>query len=353
MLNIFSNRMAMIAIIAIALCVFSCSDEDVNINALDETIFVRHKNADMPAYIHGNASDKVFLIILHGGPGGDGLQYRVNSFITEIEKNNAVVYFDQRGSGNSQGNYSEGDVTVDLMAEDVLALAKVIKAKYGDDSKLFLMGHSWGGILGTATLLKSQDDFLGWINLDGVHDPKGSYDQYKVELKGVADAQIALGNSVEFWQGVLDLIQDVGPNYSLEDYYRLNAKSIIAESRLVDDKVINAIKADFGDGLLLNNSSRFIWNTIKISKIIDVQNAIWEKLSFTNRLSEITIPSLVLWGKHDLVVPVINAQEAYDNLGSTDKGIFIFEKSGHSPFVTEPSLFADKVIEFINDRIRP
>jgi len=154
MKKIISSKLTIISIILLLLSFFSCSKEETNLSDLNETFFVRHKNADMPVHVHGNGSQKVFLIILHGGPGGNGLGYRVNTIRTEIEKNNAVVYFDQRGSGSSQGNYSEEDVSVDLMAEDVLALVKVIKDKYGDDSKLFLMGHSWGGFLGPAVLFK-------------------------------------------------------------------------------------------------------------------------------------------------------------------------------------------------------
>ena len=160
MQNIFLTRLIIVATMLLILGVISCSKENLNLNNLDETIIVRHKNADMPAYIHGNGSEKVFLIVLHDGPGGNGLKYRVNTIRTEIEKNNAVVYFDQRGSGNSQGNYSDKEVSLDIMAEDVLALAKIIKSKYGNDSKLFLMGHTWGGAMGTAVLLKNQNHFL-------------------------------------------------------------------------------------------------------------------------------------------------------------------------------------------------
>lgn len=348
MQKILSTRLAIAAITLFVLVLTSCADNDVNLLELDETIFVRHKNADMPAYIHGNGSEKVFLIILHGGPGGDGLQYRFNTMKSELERTYAVVYFDQRGSGNSQGNYAASDVDIDLMAEDVLALAKVIKARYGEDSRLFLMGHSWGGLLGTATLLKDQQDFFGWIYMDGVHDPKGAYDQYKVVLKKAADEQIALGNSVDYWQGVNDLVKDVGADFSLSDYYRLNNRAILAESTLVEDKIINAIQADFGEQFLLNDASKLAWNMTKISEIMDVQNDIWGKLSFTNRLQEITIPSLVLWGKHDLTTPLENAHEAFDLYGAADKEIFIFEKSGHNPIATEPNLFAEKVIGFIN-----
>lgn len=344
----FQNILKIVVIPLFVLAMLSCSKESDDLNDLHKTIYVRHKNADMPAYIHGNASEKVFLIILHGGPGGNGLVYRVNTIRTEIEKNNAIVYFDQRGSGNSQGNYSEEDVSVDLMAEDVLALAKVIKAKYGEDSKLFLMGHSWGGTLGTAALLKSQKDFLGWIDVAGTHDPKGTYEEYKIVLKETANAQIALGNSIDYWQTILDLVQSVGP-YSLDDLYRLNANCHKAEKKLADDMVINEAIADYDDDIPLENILTLQWNKSQISEILDVKNGLWEKVSFTNRLTEITIPSLVLWGKYDLVVPTVYAQEAFDNLGASDKELVIFDKSAHSPMFMEPRLFSDKVIEFIND----
>jgi len=346
MKNITISKFTLFAITLLVLGSSSCSKEDVNINELNETIFVRHKKADMPAYIHGNASEKVFLIILHGGPGGSGLQYRVNAIRTEIEKNNAVVYFDQRGSGSAQGNYSEKEVSIDIMAEDVLALAKVIKAKYGNDSKLFLMGHSWGGALGPATLLKNQEVFSGWIDVDGSHDPKGLYDTYKVVFKEIADEQIALGNSIDYWKSILDLASNTGA-YSLENYYSLNRAANGVAEILAKDKVINESKADFGTDTPSENGPIVSWNKYKIGQILD-EKGLNENVSYTNRLSEITIPSLVLWGKYDIVVPTLYAQEAFDNLGSSNKEIFIFEKSAHSPMYTEPDLFSNKVLEFIN-----
>ncbi|WP_109098454.1 alpha/beta fold hydrolase [Aquimarina sp. AU58] len=345
MKKIILSNVKIVVLILIVLSIFSCSKDDDNINDLSETIFVRHKNADMAAYIHGNASEKVFLIILHGGPGGSGWQYRKNTIKSKIEKNNAVVYFDQRGSGNSQGSYSEADVSVDIMAEDVLALVKVLKAKYGDDSRLFLMGHSWGGTLGPATLLKNQEDFLGWIDVDGAHDPKGSYNEYKIALKKMADEQIALENNIDYWKAVLDLVKNVGPDYNEDDFYKMNREAYRAEEKLADDKIINKPTSD-DDGSQYNFFTNN-WNANRIQSIL-VKKGLFEKVSFTNRLHEITIPSLVLWGKYDIGVPTVYAQEAYDNLGSNQKELFIFEKSAHSPMDTEPDLFAEKIIDFIN-----
>ena len=289
---------------------------------------------------------KIFLIILHGGPGGYGLQYRVNTIKSEIEKNNAVVYFDQRGSGNSQGGYSKSDVTVDLMAEDVLALVKVLKAKYGDDARFYLMGHSWGGTLGTATLLKGQDNFLGWIDVDGSHNPGGSYEEYREDLQRVANEQMALGNSIDYWQGVIDVVQSVSPRYNEDDFNTLNFKSHEAEETLSKDKIINEAKWETG-GSQPVNSFILLWNNVQIASIL-LDKGLFDHVSYTDQLPNITIPSLVLWGKHDLIVPTSNAQEAFDGLGTKDKELFIFEKSGHSPMASEPLLFSEKVIEFIN-----
>lgn len=346
MQKLIFNTIKIVVLIVIVLSVFSCSKEE-DLNDLSDTLFVRHKDADMPAYIYGNGSEKIFFIILHGGPGGIGLGYRGGTIKSEIEKACAVVYFDQRGSGMSQGSYSESGVSIDIMAEDVLALVKVIKHKYGSDSRFFLMGHSWGGTLGTATLLKDQDEFLGWIEVDGAHDPKGMYFEYIANFQRVASEQIDAGNSIDYWETVNDLIHDVNTTqYNEDDFFRMNRKAHNAEEVLIDDEVIH--RNDFEANIIFDyNWLTTLWNTGNIQSIL-LDQGLWEDVSYTDRLSEITIPSLVLWGKHDMVVPPRFAQDAFDNLGSSVKRLVIFEKSGHSPMATEADLFAEEVIEFIN-----
>ncbi len=324
---------------------FSCSKEE-NSSNLSETIFVRHKDADMPAYIHGNASEKVFLIILHGGPGGIGLSYRSNTIKSDIEKECAVIYFDQRGSGMAQGSYSENGINIDIMAEDVLALVKVIKKRYGSDSRFFLMGHSWGGTLGPAALLKDQSDFLGWIDVDGAHNPKGMYSKYIANFKRVASEQIEAENDIEYWESVIDLVNNVNPEFNEEDISKLNREAFEAEAVLEKSDVIKSYVESDDTIIFKYNLLTLFWNMWNTQSILDED--LFQNISFTDRLSEITIPSLVLWGRHDMVVPIQFAQDSFDNLGSSEKKLVIFEKSGHSPMGTEPELFAEEVIQFIN-----
>ena len=167
MKNIKINITKIIVFVFISITILSCQKEDLN--KLDTIMSVRHKGADITAYIHGNGSEKVFLIILHGGPGGDGLTYREGVIKNEIEQECAVVYLDQRGSGMSQGHYSSDEINVDIMAEDVVAVTKALQQKYGAESRFFLLGHSWGGTLGSAVLIEgdNQNLFKGWIEVDG------------------------------------------------------------------------------------------------------------------------------------------------------------------------------------------
>ncbi len=345
----FNNTFLKIAFAAIIVSLVVACSNDYDLNSLDETLFVRHKNADMPAYIKGNASEKVFLITLHGGPGGTGLGFTGTAFNT-IENQYAVVYFDQRGSGNSQGHYSEEEVTIDIMAEDVLALVKVLKHKFGNDSQFFLLGGSWGGTLGTATLLEDQSDFKGWIEVDGANNPAGLYDLYIETFTTTANTQIALGNSVDFWENLLQLVSQVDPINNANDFDKLNREAFKAEEKLVDDDFIDSVE----NGIESNNTFfvyNFLttgWNNSQIASILVDDQGLFQTLDFTSRLQEITIPSLFISGKYDMVVPIASAQAAFENIGSTSKELLIFEKSGHAPMFSEPDRFATEVLQFID-----
>lgn len=70
-------------------------------------------------------------------------------------------------------------------------------------------------------------------------------------------------------------------------------------------------------------------------------------IDFTPQMHNITVPSLVVWGKLDKRFSVELAYEGYDALGSTDKYLEILPSSGHSPLLEDIPQYQRAIIDFI------
>ena len=337
--------------VIIIISIFSCQKEDSLI--ISDDFRVRNENADMPVYVHGNVSEKIFIVFIHGGPGDSGYANRAGKAAAELEKKYAMVYWDQRGQGMSEGKTKPEDITIDLMVEDVHAIVKVLKYKYGKDIKIFLLGHSWGGTLGTAYLLKNnyQNEINGWIEVDGSHDfPKINNDAIKMFIN-VGKEQIKLNHNIENWQNIVSWAEQVDTtDLSRDLIIEINGKAHSVEKYLSEDNVLQK-----EDKKTLRDLSVF-YHQNTITRIFSGyytfmgNDKFFDEVvnnSFTSELHKITLPCLFLWGKYDFVVPSSLGYDAFNRVNTTDKKLIIFEKSGHSPMLNQSTKFIDVVTDFI------
>lgn len=95
-------------------------------------------------------------IFIHGGPGAWSTSFE-NLGGNKLESDLTMVYYDQRGSGYSE-NSSEGNYSPDRMIEDI----EEIRKHYGAE-KVYLLAHSFGGILATQYVSKYPDQVKGLI----------------------------------------------------------------------------------------------------------------------------------------------------------------------------------------------
>lgn len=80
------------------------------------------------------------IIVLHGGPG---LSYEyLMPQMGKLAENHLVIFYDQRGSGRSQGGDDTTNITIDMFVKDLDAVRKHFGFK-----KVSILGHSWGGFL--------------------------------------------------------------------------------------------------------------------------------------------------------------------------------------------------------------
>jgi pimeloyl-ACP methyl ester carboxylesterase len=64
------------------------------------------------------------------------------------------------------------------------------------------------------------------------------------------------------------------------------------------------------------------------------------------RLSEIEVPTLIVWGRNDILVPVSDAATFRELIGDNARAV-IFEDTGHLPMLERPSRFNELLRDFI------
>lgn len=315
---------------------------------LSETIYVKNDGAEMPVYIRGNGASNTFLVILHGGPGGNGLEYHLGTYAEQLESSYALAYWDQRGQGMAQGHFSSESLNMDQMTDDLRAVIFVLKERYGQDIRVFLLGHSWGGTLGTAFLLNDSNEAMvnGWIESDGAHDiPKLNIESVKL-FQQVADEQISLGNSVDSWKSFLEWANGIDTNsITLDQGGEINTKAYEAEQLLLDDGILEDPDPSFPPLIGPTNqlTSYLMGNFTSATLEEEIENT-----SLTSQLNGIKVPCLFLWGKYDFVVPPQLGIDALNQVNTTDKELIIFQYSGHSPMDNEPDLFVSSIRDFVD-----
>ena len=74
--------------------------------------------------------------------------------------------------------------------------------------------------------------------------------------------------------------------------------------------------------------------------------------SYRERLPEISIPVLIVWGRNDMMVPVEDA-DAYLELIGDNAHAVIFEDTGHVPMIERPSRFNRLAADFLAGKPAP
>lgn len=323
----------------------SCTKKNT---ATSERFFFRNDGADLSVQVDGNIYSKVFILLLHGGPGGSSSKYNSKYFSDRLEEKYAVVYFDQRGNGVSQGNYNQFDLTLDQNSKDVYALVRFLKKKYGEDISLFLMGHSWGGMTSTHALIHTdvQSELNGWIEIAGNYDyTRNNIEAVKMFLDE-GNQQLSAGNHVDFWQSLLDKVELIDTNaITAQDQSTLNYHGRLAEGKMTEiTPDPYGSTSEFGWSSDPEGGIVTFMNSISVNPILNNQSS---KNPLSDQINQIVIPSLFMWGKYDFIVPPAMGVYAHSNVGTSNKELVIFQHSGHFLMKNEPDLFVQEVSDFV------
>lgn len=339
----------------------ACQKEETTIGAtISDSLWLEHKGAQMPILVEGNTASKTFILMLHGGPGGSSKIYNevLQKMSRPLEEKYAVAYWDQRLAGNTRGHYSDVDFNVALLLEDTDLVIELLKHRYGNDIDIFLLGHSWGGYLGNAYLAQGepfQSKIKGWIDVAGAHNIEKII-RDGLSLMATISRQRINGNSSirSKWESVLDFTKDYDSSTVIDKNttIKVNQKANSAERMLLEDKLVNEYIFSKSESQSLLYKDHSVLSSFA-NLVQSFNSNIWQEIlskPLTDQLHTITTPSLLLWGKYDFVVPPSLGEEMLANLGTleADKTLHVFEKSGHSPMVSETDKFLNLVEDFID-----
>lgn len=335
----------------------SCQKEEITISTqATDRFFLRNKGASMPVRVYGNTASKTYLIMVHGGPGGDAIEYRViKSLTNKVEAKYAVVYWDQRNSGISQGGANGQFRNVADFVEDFEKLIQVLKYRYGADISIFVNGHSWGGHLTPAFLQKRNNQYSvkGWIHTDGAHNIP-LLNQYALEkMLEQADIELAAQRNVDKWTEIKNYCLTVKPPFTIEHSTKINDYGFKAESILAEVPETSYTAQE--------RLQTYAHEQVPLTQLLlrplgnPAVQALAEHLFSSNttelsdNMDKITIPTLILFGKYDFVCPPKLGEDVENRIKSTYKRKVIFPQSGHSPMAgADEEVYWNEVIAFMD-----
>ncbi len=340
-----------ILIVALLCLACSCQKEKFTKSGMaNDHFFLQSNGANMPVYVRGNLNNEKIVILVHGGPGNSDLQYRVEPNgsepkINKLEKEFAVVYYDQRGAGASQGNNIDMDVI--NFKKDLKNLILLLKAKYGNNKKIYVMGHSWGGFVVPYFLEEYQNMVNGWIQVDGAHNYSLNDSLTWRKLSSFGNTQIAANIRASEWQTIVNYCNLNNPLNNKIVGRKLNRYAGDVEAYIPDlptgSTLAEKLKQLPKSGIPITS---YVSNLVANTFITQTDFQAYS-IPISENLFKINKPALLLWGKYDFICPSELMNDITSKISSTDVTSKIFNKSGHSPMVDEPELFWQTVVDWV------
>ncbi|HEY5471503.1 MAG TPA: alpha/beta hydrolase [Bacteroidales bacterium] len=333
----------------IILLLSGCQKEKITFSEnVSEAFYIENAGASMRVLVQGNTANNTFIMIIHGGPGASSYLYDTKYISKNLGDKYAMVYWDQRNAGGSQGTTNSEYLHLDQMVDDLKKVIQVLKYRYGQDMSLFLVGHSFGGLLATDFITKTDLQLMikGLINVDGSHNYPLNDTLTRIKLQSEGKYQVSQNRNVEKWEPIINYCNTHTGNFTFEESQQLESYAADAESYIDSVKYYSIVSQ-----VLKYAIPNKYPVTSMISNIIFSEDSNFNKelavTSFSESLHNVTIPVLLLWGKYDFICPTALGVDFYNRITSIEKRMVISPVSGHNLILQDKKLFCDEVNSFV------
>lgn len=262
-------------------------------------------SSDTPIYYkkigHGNP-----IIFIHGGPGHNS-SYFFPQFET-LADNHELIFFDQRGTGNSSENFDLEKMNLHQFVSDIEELRKQLSLE-----KFTLVGYGWGALLAYEYLSSYQENVLKLILIEPF--PASSQDMSSF----VSELQHRLSSSnqnlAQLAESDLFLSGDLNTYHT---FYKTLFTEFLHNPNSIDRLNFELKPEETLQGVL-------------IFRIFE--QTFLNGYDFKAKLKKIKVPTLIIHGDSD-AIPLWTAKETASLLPSSE--LKIIKDCGHFPHVEQP-----------------
>jgi len=239
------------------------------------------------------------LLFIHGFP----LNNRIwDGQLADLAGDARIIAPDLRGSGDSDD--VEGPYSMAMLADDCVALLDEL----GIDEAI-VAGHSMGGYVALELLRRHRDRVKGLILIA----TRAGADSD--EARAGRDASAARAAS----EGVAPIVEGMRPKLLAEDTYEDDPELV----EIVDE----------------------IMAAANVNGVVGALAAMRDRVDSTPMLAEIDVPTLVVHGAEDRLIPPSEAEAMHKAIpGST---LALIHGAGHLPQMEQEEAFNEAVAEFL------
>jgi pimeloyl-ACP methyl ester carboxylesterase len=304
-------------------------------NGIDEARYVEIGGIEQWITIRGEDRSNPVLLVLHGGPGDATNPWGYAGFRSWL-KTFTVIQWDQRGAGRTFGKNGPSlapTITIERMAQDGIELTELL-CKTLDTSKIVLVGHSWGSILGVFMVKARPELFHAFVGTGHVADPARNYAVAYDELLKKAES---LGE-----QRAIRELKEVGPPpYPEGRGYAVQRKwSNLFEG--ADFFIASMLGLALGaPGYSLGDVNDWIdGQSLSGERLIPQTNA----LDPTRLGGEFAVPVFVIQGAEDFTTPTSLARSFVNSIRAPRKAFVPIEGGGHFAVFVKSGAFLNELV---------
>jgi pimeloyl-ACP methyl ester carboxylesterase len=286
---------------------------------------------------HTDSDEYPLLLMLHGGPGIAQIGF-ISHFTQPLEKEFIVINWDQRGSGKSyKFKPDAATMTIEQFINDAIELIQLLLKRH-QKSKIYLVGHSWGTVLGLEIAHRKPELIHAYISVAQV---------VNMEMGEQISYQFALDKAVEKQniEAINDLKSIGYPPYkTFKDNLKQREWLDVLGGSTYE---INLKKVMQKAGSLKEYN---IWDWIyRFKKGIYFSIEHLEKellaVNFEDKIKQINIPIWFFIGDTDYQVPFELAEKYFTQLIGNQKVMVRFERCGHMIPFEKPIEFCAEIIK--------